>query len=155
VGEGYAEDGITAYRRSDGGGAICKSMNIALAFILHPTDGTILIAQRKDGVHKAGYWEFPGGKCRAGETPEACAVRETREETGLEIEVLEVWPAITHVYPERTVVLYPFLCQAQSGDAAAIESRQIAWVLPADLSRYPFPEANQPLLERLREIIRK
>jgi 8-oxo-dGTP diphosphatase len=124
-------------------------MNIAIAVILHPADCTILIAQRKGGVHKAGFWEFPGGKCWADETPEACAVRETHEETGLEIEVLEAWPVIVHVYPERTVVLHPFLCQAQSGDAEAIESRQIAWVLPGDLSRYPFPEANQPLLERL------
>ena len=124
-------------------------MIIALALILHPTNGSLLIAQRRANAHKANFWEFPGGKCLDGETPQQCAVRETREETGLEIAVLEAWPVITYVYPKRTVVLHPFLCRAHSGDARAIESRQIAWVLPEHLSAYPFPEANGPILERL------
>ncbi len=124
-------------------------MNIALALILHPADGAILIAQRKDGVHKAGFWEFPGGKCEDGETPQQCVIRETREETGLEVTILEAWPTLTHVYSERRVVLHPFLCLAQSSDAQPRESRQVAWVQPEDLDRYSFPEANQPLLQRL------
>ena len=127
-------------------------MNIALALILHPTNGAILIAQRKDGVHKAGFWEFPGGKCLEGEAPGDCAVREAREETGLEVTVREAWPSITHEYPERTVVLHPFLCQAHSRDAQPRESRQIAWVLPGHLDKYEFPEANAPILERLQAI---
>ena len=125
-------------------------MNIALALIRHPINGTILIAQRKDGVHKAGFWEFPGGKCFEGETPADCAVREAREETGLEVVVLEAWPVITHEYPERTVMLHPFLCQARSGEAQPRESKQIAWVLPGHLDKYQFPEANISILERLR-----
>ena len=124
-------------------------MIIALAIILHPTDGTVLIAQRKTDAHLGNLWEFPGGKCWEGETPEECAVRETREETGLEVTILEAWPLITYAYPERTVTLYPFLCQADSADAEARESRQVAWVSREELSRYPFPEANRPLLERL------
>jgi len=136
----------TQYR---GWGQNILSMNIAIALILHPAGGTLLIAQRKDGVHKAGYWEFPGGKCLDGETPADCAVRETHEETGLKITILEAWPIITHEYPERTVSLHPFLCQASSGDAQPRESKQIAWVLPEELNRYQFPEANAPILERL------
>jgi 8-oxo-dGTP pyrophosphatase MutT (NUDIX family) len=36
-------------------------------------------------VHRPKYrdWSFPKGKCDPGETDEACAVREVREETGL------------------------------------------------------------------------
>ena len=36
-------------------------------------------------VHRPQYgdWSFPKGKCDPGETDEACAVREVREETGL------------------------------------------------------------------------
>ena len=125
-------------------------MNIALALILHPADGTVLIAQRKDGVHQAGLWEFPGGKCLDGEKSADCAVRETREETGLEVVVLEAWPIITHEYPERTVILHPFLCRAHSGDAQPRESRQIIWVRLEELDAYQFPEANAPILDRLR-----
>jgi mutator protein MutT len=125
-------------------------MTIALALILHPTDGTMLIAQRSEGAHLAGLWEFPGGKCLPGEAPQECAVREAREETGLAVTALEAWPTITHAYPDRTVTLHPFLCRAPSGDARPLGSRRVAWVAPDDLDQYPFPPANGPLLERLR-----
>ena len=126
-------------------------MTIALALILHPTDGTVLIAQRKSDTHLPDFWEFPGGKCWPEETPAQCAMREAREETGLEVAVLEAWPAITHVYPERTVTLHPFLCRAASGEARPLGSRRSVWVKPVELDNYPFPEANGPLLERLRQ----
>ncbi len=125
-------------------------MTIALALILHPgDDARILIAQRQDSAHQGGLWEFPGGKCRPGEAPADCAVRETREETGLEIAVLEAWPTVTHVYADRTVALHPFLCRAVSAEAKPISSKQVVWAARADLYGYPFPEANAPLLERL------
>lgn len=124
-------------------------MDIALALILHPTDNAVLIAQRRDDAHLGGLWEFPGGKCLTDEAPAAAALRETREETGLEIHILEAWPSITHVYPERTVTLYPFLCRALSGEARPLGSRQISWASLDSLGRYAFPEANTPLLARL------
>ena len=124
-------------------------MDIAIAIILHPTDGTVLIAQRKDDAHQGGRWEFPGGKCETGEAPADCAVRETREETGLDVGVLEAWPVITHEYPDRTVTLHPFLCWARTADACPLESRQTVWVLVSDLGDYAFPEANAPLLAHL------
>ena len=48
-------------------------------------DGKILIGWRV-GSHGPGYWSPPGGKVERGETVEACAVRETREEAGLTLE---------------------------------------------------------------------
>lgn len=124
-------------------------MTIAIALILHPNNGTLLIAQRKDGVHQGNLWEFPGGKCFPGEAPADCTVRETREETGLEVVVLEAWPEINHAYPDRTVTLHPFLCRASSADAQPRESKRIVWVTPEELPDYPFPAANVPLLKRL------
>ena len=45
--------------------------------------GEALIQQRRASQSYGGYWEFPGGKVEAGETPEGAAKREMREETGL------------------------------------------------------------------------
>ena len=126
-----------------------STLTIAIAIILHPTDGTVLISKRRADTHLANLWEFPGGKCLLGETPEECALRETREETGLNVTVLEAWPPLTYTYPERTVTLHPFLCRAQSGDAKALGSKEVDWALPTELGKYQFPEANKPLLERL------
>ncbi|MEV6773839.1 NUDIX domain-containing protein [Nocardia sp. NPDC051030] len=45
--------------------------------------GAILMQRRSD----SGNWSFPGGVMDIGETLEQCVIRETKEETGLEIEI--------------------------------------------------------------------
>jgi 8-oxo-dGTP diphosphatase len=45
--------------------------------------GEILLTQRQD----LEYWVFPGGRIEEGETPEETAVREVKEETGIEIKI--------------------------------------------------------------------
>ena len=49
-------------------------------------DGEILLIRRGAGAY-AGYWAVPGGRQRFGETMDDAVRRETREETGLEVEV--------------------------------------------------------------------
>jgi 8-oxo-dGTP diphosphatase len=49
------------------------------AAVIERGDGHVLLAQRPPGKAYAGYWEFPGGKLEAGETPEHALVRELRE----------------------------------------------------------------------------
>ncbi len=46
--------------------------------------GDLLLLKRRS-VHGAGSWSTPGGHLEFGESPEACAIREVREETGVEI----------------------------------------------------------------------
>jgi 8-oxo-dGTP diphosphatase len=44
----------------------------------------VLLIKRK-GAHGQGTWSTPGGHLEVGESPEACAARETMEETGVRI----------------------------------------------------------------------
>ncbi|WP_433524729.1 NUDIX domain-containing protein [Nocardia pseudovaccinii] len=46
-------------------------------------DGAILMQRRSD----SGNWSLPGGIMEIGETLEQCVIRETKEETGLDIEI--------------------------------------------------------------------
>ena len=52
--------------------------------IIVEKDGKVLLLKRKN-VHGAGSWSTPGGHLDYGEKPEDCAVRETKEETNIDI----------------------------------------------------------------------
>src|SRR5947207_5697537 len=57
---------------------------VAAVALIDP-DGRVLLAQRPEGKHLAGLWEFPGGKVHPGETPEAALIRELDEELGIDV----------------------------------------------------------------------
>ena len=51
-------------------------------------DREVLLIEKRRGLGE-GWYNGPGGKLEEGETPRECAVRETREEVGLEVRDLE------------------------------------------------------------------
>ena len=55
----------------------------ATAIIEFPIDTILLI--KRDTVPFKGYWALPGGRSEPGETVEQTAVREVKEETGLDV----------------------------------------------------------------------
>ncbi|MBI2153164.1 MAG: (deoxy)nucleoside triphosphate pyrophosphohydrolase [Candidatus Rokubacteria bacterium] len=122
------------------------TVEVAAAVI--ETDGRYLITRRVTG-HLEGFWEFPGGKVRPGETLSECVRREVMEELGVEISVGEKIETVTWRYPERTVVLHFFRCR-HAGEIAPQEGQAFAWVAPEEFERYPFPPADATLIARLR-----
>jgi mutator protein MutT len=112
----------------------------------------ILIGHRFPGPHLPDLWEFPGGKMLPGETGAQCAVREVREEMGVLVEVQCHLLDRTYGYADRTVELEFYLCRYLDGMPAALECQAVRWVRPDHLDCYPFPDANQPVLESLRRV---
>ena len=110
----------------------------------------VLIARRQERDHQGGRWEFPGGKRHAGETITECLRRELIEEIGLEVTIGPIWRALTHVYPDRRVSIYFYICEARVGHTPrAIECDEIRWVLPEELSALPFVEGDLAVLPDL------
>ena len=119
---------------------------IAIAVVEH--DGRYLIGQRPPGVPLAGLWEFPGGKIQSGETPEAAAVRECLEETGLSVEPLFQYPMHVHEYDHGRVELHFIACRPLVGNPLAPHP-PFCWVVRQSLATYMFPAGNRDLLYQL------
>jgi len=111
-------------------------------------DGRFLVTRRLEGTHLEGLWEFPGGKCEADETHEACLAREMAEELGVDVEVGSEVLAAEHAYADRTVRLHFRRC-AIRGTPEARLGQQIRWVDRAELRTLPFPPADAELIEVL------
>lgn len=101
----------------------------------------------------SGYWDIPGGFLEEGEHPEAGAVREVREETGLEIQLTRLFGFYIdrYLYQDEagfTLNIY-FLGEVVGGEEqAGDDAAQIGWFAPDVLpARIAFDHARQVLAE--------
>ena len=110
----------------------------------------MLVARRAGDQHLAYAWEFPGGKIDEGEEPEAAAVRELREETGLTAESAEPLLVFVHDYPDRRLRFHAFVVTSASGEVVIDGDRSFQWVAPSSLDELEMPDANRAILRALR-----
>jgi len=122
--------------------------SIIVAAAVIESDGAFLLTRRLKGTHLEGTWEFPGGKCEPHETPEACLVREIREELAVEASLGELLLVTRHAYPERSVELH-FFRASVVGTPSPQLGQQMRWVPRAELSRLEFPDADADLIRIL------
>lgn len=122
---------------------------IGIAVVEH--DGRFLVGIRSDDTSLAGCAEFPGGKCRAGEDPSDCAVRECEEETGLRVKVVELLFRTPYDYPHALVDLHFYNCRP--AEAADVRERhgRFEWIPRGELASLSFPPANLPVLVLLQK----
>ncbi len=134
---------------------MAKPLLLVAAAALIDADGRVLICQRPDGKQLAGLWEFPGGKLEAGETPEACLVRELDEELGVQVEAACLAPFVfaSHGYDDFHLMMPLFLLRRWEGQVRRREHKALAWVRPAKLFDYPMPPADAPLCAYLRDFL--
>jgi 8-oxo-dGTP diphosphatase len=127
---------------------------VAACALVDP-DGRVLIAQRPPGKQMAGLWEFPGGKIETGERPEDCLIRELHEELGITVKeaCLAPFTFASHGYTDFHLLMPLYLCRRWEGIAVAKEHSALKWVRPRDLSQYPMPEADTPLIPMLCDLL--
>lgn len=120
-------------------------------------DGAILIIKRTDNSHHA----LPGGGLDLGEHITQTAVRETKEETGLDVEItglvgiysnprhLIEYTSNGEVRQEFCVV---FTARPVGGElATSLEASEVSWVAPTELSGLTMHPSTRQRIEHLRE----
>jgi 8-oxo-dGTP diphosphatase len=120
-------------------------INVVCALIVD--NGKILVVQHGPSSHHPGKWEFPGGKVHPGESPEAALIREIREELEMEIGIIIPLDPAIYTYPDKAILLNPFLCSGNSDDLILHEHARYERVSLDDLSGYDLLPADRAVLE--------
>lgn len=126
------------------------------AALLIEEGGRLLLVKRAIEPFR-GYWAIPGGFVEEWEHPAEAAVREAREETGLEIELTAFLGMFMDVYATtgRTTLNVVYRARAVSGDlCAGDDAEACAWFPPAELpAELGFPDQVRPVLAAWREAL--
>ncbi|NJD69095.1 MAG: 8-oxo-dGTP diphosphatase MutT [Candidatus Methylomirabilota bacterium] len=112
-------------------------------------DGKILIARRPDDAHLGGLWEFPGGKRESSESFETCLKREVLEELGLTVAVHDQLFSAEHQDAQCRIRLRFYRCTVLAGEPRPLGCAACRWITPAEISAYPFPPADLPLVHQI------
>jgi ADP-ribose pyrophosphatase YjhB (NUDIX family) len=111
-------------------------------------DDQVLLAQRGKWPNKF-TWSIPGGAQELGETVHQTAVREIREETGLEVEIIglvDVVDSISHDEEGRVLFHYTLVDMAaewRAGDAIAGDDvPAVKWVGISEIESYDLRDST-------------
>ena len=111
----------------------------------------IFATQRGYGDWK-DWWEFPGGKMEAGETPEEALKREIREELSTEISVDKFLCTVEYDYPAFHLIMHCYLCSLVTEALHLNEHEAAKWLSKDELGSVKWLPAD---LEVINNIINK
>jgi 8-oxo-dGTP diphosphatase len=126
-----------------------------VAAALVDADGRVLVAERPQGKHLAGMWEFPGGKIEPGETPEAALIRELAEELGIDVHQSCLAPAgfASHPYDDFHLIMLLFVARKWRGTPHGQAGQALRWLRAPALFALDMPPADRPLLGLLNLLV--
>ena len=123
-----------------------KSIRVAAAVI---RDGNRIFATQKGYGNYKGWWEFPGGKIEAGETPQQALEREIREELNIRIDVDQFLLTVEHDYPAFHLSMDCFWCTVKSGNLTLKEALAARWLGRDELDSVKWLPADAAVLEEI------
>ena len=143
--------GITADRPVPGKKAAITPLEVVCGVLLH--EGKVFIQRRGEKDVWAGLWEFPGGCVEPGERPEEAVVREWKEETGFDVEIVRPLATIRHGYTTYRITLHCFLLRLKGAPKGSpLPDRLTAatacqWIAPQDIEAFPLPAPHRKLAD--------
>ena len=125
-----------------------RQIEVVAAIIVK--DHKVFATQRGYGEWK-DFWEFPGGKIDAGETPEEALRREIKEELDTEIAVGELFTTIDYDYPTFHITMHCYLCTIENGSLTLLEHEAAKWLSLDQLDSVTWLPADQIVIAELQK----
>lgn len=125
-------------------------VHVVAGLIRHPKNSSrLFFTRRKEGQHLENLWEFPGGKIERGESRFHALQRELREEVDIQVISAHPFHRVTHQYKDKKVHLDVWEIDSFTGSPHGQEGQESIWMDFNEVSQYPFPEADIPVLKAL------
>jgi 8-oxo-dGTP diphosphatase len=125
-----------------------KTINVVAA-IIHDAQGRIFATQRGYGEWK-DWWEFPGGKVEAGESPEEALKREIREELSTEICIERFLCTVEYDYPQFHLTMHCYICSLLTEALHLNEHEDARWLTTDELDSVKWLPADVMVIEKLK-----
>jgi 8-oxo-dGTP diphosphatase len=94
--------------------------------------GTEVLLIRRGKPPRLGEWSLPGGRIEWGETAAAAALRELKEETGVEAEILGLLDVVDGLFGDSHYVLVDYAVRWTSGEVQSGDDATEAAFRPAE-----------------------
>ena len=111
-------------------------------------DNKVVVIKYKKGNKKEGYYDIPGGKIEYGEIPKQTAIREVKEETGIDIKNLKYKGIMTVEYPNRKFIFDTFISSEYNGEPQEFEENTSEWIDIKELLQKEKLLSNIMILDR-------
>ena len=116
-----------------------KRIEVVAAIIVR--DGAVLATQRGYGDFE-GWWEFPGGKVDAGETPEQALVREIHEEMNASVAIERYLCTAEHDYEAFHLSMRCYVCSLGDSGFELLEHHAAKWLSASHLDEVKWLPAD-------------
>lgn len=124
-----------------------KRVDVVAAVVVR---GDVVLATQRGYGEFEGWWEFPGGKIDAGETPEQALVREIREELNASVAVGGYLCTAEYDYPTFRLSMRCYVCALEDDTFELLEHHAAKWLDRAHLDEVKWLPADVQVIDAIK-----
>lgn len=125
---------------------------VAKTLVRNERDEVLVLRRFSGDIHRAGQWDLPGGTAEPNEQALTTALREAKEETGLQLSQLSPVSTLQQTYGTKVVTKQVFTTTHYSGEVTlSWEHDAYQWVTLDELQQLPLSDSYKKAAQILQE----